>query len=114
MMTAPTTKNELLVLSGLGIRYAVIGSYGTSDGEYHRFDEALTVAREKLRTGHARSFLALRIAAEVINGIGEGTDRELVRFEVYPDRVALVPTGQGGLSDEQKAKTLALPKKRLL
>lgn len=58
--------------------------------------------------------MAIRIEAEVIDGIGCGTDRELVRFEVYADRVVLVPPHQGGLSDEQAARVHALPKGRLL
>lgn len=74
--------------------------------------QARTLA--KLAAGHARAFVAIRIETAIIDGIGDGTERELVRFEVYPDRVALVPDGQGGLSDEQKAKMLALPKKGLL
>lgn len=107
------TATELLVLSGNGIRYAVPGHYGDGD-EFHLFSSALAAAREKLAAGHARAFVAIRIEAEVIDGIGNGADRELVRFEVYRDRVALVPPEQGGLSDAQKAKVLALPKKRLL
>lgn len=94
---------ELLVLSERGLRFGVVGHYGL-------FDEA----REQLAAGHVRAFVAIRIEAEVIDGIGDGTERELIRFEVYPDRVAIVPAGQGGLSDEQKAKARALPKKGLL
>ena len=107
-----STAAELLVLSGSGIRYAVPGHYGEGD-EYHLFSSALADARSKLAAGHARAFVAIRIQAQVIGGIGDGTDRELARFEVYVDRVALVPPGQGGLSDEQKAIALALPKRRL-
>ena len=107
-----STAAELLVLSGRGIRYAVPGHYGEGD-EFHLFSSAIEVARAKLAAG-GRAFVAIRIEATVIDGIGDGTDRELVRFEVYPDRVALVPPNQGGLSDEQKAKALALPRKGLL
>ena len=47
----------------------------------------------------------------MINGIGSGTDCELRRF-VFGDRVALVPTEQGGLSDGQRSSVLALPVQR--
>lgn len=104
---------ELLVLSGHGIRYAVPGHYGEGD-EFHLFSSALVAARLKLAAGHPRAFVAIRISAEVINGIGSGTDRELARFEVYEGCVALVPPDQGGLSDAQKASALALPRKGLL
>ena len=108
-----STPAELLVLSGHGIRFGVPGHYGLFD-ETPTFHGAVEAARANLAKGHARAFVAIRIEAAVIDGIGDGTDRELVRFEIYPDRVALVPIDQGGLSDEQKAKALALPKKDLL
>ncbi len=110
-MIAPSS--ELLVLEGHGIRTGVIGHYGLFD-ETPTLAAAIGIARGKLADGHARSFIAIRIEARLIDGIGDGTERELARFEVYPDRVALVPGGQGGLSDEQKAKAHALPKKGLL
>ena len=104
---------ELLVLSGRGVRTGVIGHYGLFD-ETPTLEAAIAAAREKLTIHHARAFVAIRIEAKLIDGIGDGTETELARFEVYPDRVVLVPGGQGGLSDEQKAKALALPKKSLL
>ena len=113
MNTITSTPTELLVLSGHGIRFGVPGHYGLFD-ETATFDTAVKAARAKLATGHARAFVAIRIEARVIDGIGDGTERELVRFEIYPDRVALVPVDQGGLSDAQKAKALALPRKGLL
>lgn len=113
MNTSTAVPTELLVLSGRGIRIGVLGHYGLFD-ETPDLGAAIKAARAKLAEGHARSFVAIRIEAAVIDGIGDGTDRELARFEVYPDRVALVPVNQGGLSDEQKAKALALPKKGLL
>lgn len=113
MNTITATPTELLVLSGRGIRVGLVGHYGLFD-EAPTLDAAVRAARAKLADGHARTFVAIRIEAKVIDGIGDGTERELVRFEVYPDRVALVPPNQGGLSDEQKAKALALPKKGLL
>ena len=104
---------ELLVLSGHGLRTGVIGPYGLFD-EAPTIAAAIAAARGKLASGHARAFVAIRIEAKLIDGIGDGTERELVRFEVYPRHVALVPGGQGGLSDEQAAKVLALPNKELL
>jgi hypothetical protein len=111
--TITAIPTELLVLSGFGIRFGVPGPYGLFD-EAASFAEAVSVARAKLVKGSMRAFVAIRIEAKVIDGIGDGTERELVRFEIYPDRVALVPAYQGGLSDEQKAKAHELPKKGLL
>ena len=109
MNTSTSVPTELLVLSGQGIRFGLLGHYGLFD-EMPTMRTAIEAARGKLAAGHARAFVAIRIEAEVIDGIGNGTDRELVRFEIYPDRIALVPPNQGGLSDEQKAKAFALPK----
>ena len=109
--TSTSTPNEVLVLSGRGLRVGVIGHYGLFD-EATTLEAAVVIARSKLANGHARAFVAIRIEADIIDGIGDGTDRELARFEVYPDRVALVPDDQGGLSDEQKAKIHKLPKQR--
>ncbi len=106
----PPHKTELLVLSGRGIRFGVPGHYGLFE-ETPTFDDAIKLARGKLAAGHACAYAAIRIEAEVIDGIGDGTDREFARFDVYPDRVALVPRGQGGLSDDQDAKVNSLPKK---
>lgn len=113
MNTSTAIPGELLVLSGRGVRVGVLGHYGLFD-ETPDLAAAIKVARAKLAEGHARAFVAYRIEAAVIDGIGDGTDRELARFEIYHDRVALVPVNQGGLSDEQKAKALALPRKDLL
>lgn len=113
MNTVTSVPTELLVLEGRGLRHGVLGHYGLFD-ETPTLGGAINAAREKLANGHARAFVAIRIEARVIDGIGDGTERELVRFEVYPDRVALVPPDQGGLSDEQTAKVHALPKKGLL
>jgi len=110
---AAAPKTELLVLSGKGLRTGVIGHYGIFD-ETPNLAAAITITREKLAAGHARAFIAIRIEADFAhaNAIGAGTERELARFEVYPDRVALVPVDQGGLTDEQKAKVFELPKGR--
>lgn len=104
---------ELLVVSGRGIRIGVVGHYGLFD-ETPTFAAAVEAARGKLAAGHACATVAIRIEAKLIDGIGDGTDKELVRFDVYPDRVALVPADQGGLSEAQEKKVLALPKKGLL
>jgi len=104
---------ELLVLSGRGIRTGSIGDYGMLH-ETPTLEEAIKLARLDLKNGHPRAFVAMRIEAAVIGGIGDGTECELARFEVYPDRVALVPGGQGGLSDEQKTLVHALPQRGLL
>jgi hypothetical protein len=106
---------ELLVLSGRGIRFGVPSHYGLFD-ETPTFEAAVKTARAYIakHNGNTRGFVAIRIEAEVIDGIGEGTERELVRFEVYPDRVALVPADQGGLSDAQASKVSALPRRGLL
>ena len=100
---------ELLVLSGLGLRFSVPVHDGVGD-EWQTFKAAVDAARAKLHAGHARAFVAIRIAAEVVDGTCEGTDRELARFEVYGDRVVLVPDGQGGLTDAQKDRVMELPK----
>ena len=113
MNTCTAIPGELLVLSGRGVRVGVIGHYGTFT-ETPDLAAAIKIARCELAAGHARAFVAFRIEAAVIGGIGDGTERELVRFEVYPDRAALVPADQGGLSNEQKAKVHSLPKKGLL
>lgn len=125
MNTIAAVPIELLVLSGQGIRIGLVGHYGLFY-EAPTLETAVKAAREKLAAGQARAFVALRIVAKVIDEISQseieyavearrhGTEREVVRFEVYPDRVALVPSNQGGLSDEQKAKALALPQKGLL
>jgi hypothetical protein len=106
-------KAELFVLSGRGIRTGRIDDYGIFD-ETPSLVAAIILARRNLAAGHAREFVAIRIEARLIGGIGDGAECELARFEVYPDRVVLVPDGQGGLSDEQKAKVHVLPKKGLL
>jgi hypothetical protein len=109
---APKTV-ELLVLSGKGVRTGVVGHYGLFE-ETPNLAAAIAIARQNLAKGHACATVAIRIEAKLIDGIGDGTDRELVRFEVYSDRVTLVPANQGGLSDAQAAKVHALPKKGLL
>jgi hypothetical protein len=111
----PSSPAELLVLSGRGIHIGRVGHYGTFE-ETSTFEEAVKIARVKRADKQVRAFVAIRIEAAVIDGIspGIGTQTELARFEVYPDRVVLVPTGQGGLSNEQRDKVHLLPKKSLL
>lgn len=108
-----TERSTLLVLSHRGVRIGVVGHYGLFD-EVPTFKDAVHHCRAKLANGHARSFVAIRVEAAVIDGFGDGVDRELARFEAYPDRVVLVPPDQGGLDDTQKARVHALPKGQLL
>jgi hypothetical protein len=108
-----TPPPELLVLSGRGIRFGVPGHYGLFE-ETPTLEAAIGKAREHLATGHANACVAIRIEAKLIDGIGDGTDREFARFEVYPDRVVLVPKGQGGLTKDQETKARALRKDGLL
>ena len=110
-MSLIAPSKELLVLSGRGVRTGLIGHYALFD-ETPTLEAAITAARGQLALGHARQFVAIRIEADVIGGIGDGTEWELARFEVYPDRVALVTGDQGGLTDEQQAQAHALPKTR--
>jgi hypothetical protein len=91
---APPAPVELLVLSDRGIRFGVPGHYGLFE-ETPTFEAAVEIARRNLANGHACACVAIRIEAKLIDGIGDGTDCELVRFEVYPDRVTLVPRTQG-------------------
>lgn len=107
----PSAPVELLVLSGRGVRFGLVGDYGLFN-EAPTLPVAIAAARVQLAAGHARAFVAIRIEADLIDGIGDGIECELARFEIYPDRVVLVPRGQGGLSEEQKAKVHALPKTR--
>ncbi len=112
-----TAAMELLVLSGRGIRVGVIGDYGLFN-EHVTLIGAVAAARQELAAGHTCAFVAIRIEATFAHDpsarIGSGTERELARFEVYPDRVTLVPPQQGGLSAEQRERVCALPKKGLL
>lgn len=111
-MIAPS--EQLLVLSKRGVRTGVIGHYGLFD-EHPTLEAAIAAARDKLASGSALAFVAIRIEAAYAHDkatrIGDGIECELARFEVYPDRVVLVPGAQGGLTDEQKAAAHALSKK---
>jgi hypothetical protein len=100
----------LHVLSGRGIRFGIVGHYGLFD-ETPTLVDAIIKARINLARGHGNACIAIRIEADLIDGIGDGIDRELARFQVYPDRVVLVPSDQGGLSEVQEAKALAHPQK---
>lgn len=111
--------NVLHVVSGSGIRVGIVGHYGTLE-LFTTFEAAVHEARRRLAVSQAkahqvyRACVAFRIEAVTIGGLGSGTETELARFEVYADRVTLVPPGQGGLSDAQRAKVHALPMKGLL
>lgn len=81
--------------------------------EYATFEEALAAAREEQRPlswgGHTRAWVMLRQSARFAGGneIASGSEHELLRYEVYPDRVALCHEGTGGMSFEQRADVLA-------
>jgi len=99
---------ELLVLHKQGLRWGIPGHYGLFE-EHPSFEAALAAARGKLAAGHARQFVVLRIEARTLNTAPAiGTHRALVSFEIYPDRVVLVPPDKGGMSDEQRDQVLAL------
>lgn len=112
---------EILIPKLGAVRWTVPGSYGDQkiggNWSWVTFDQAVAAARSEIHRfdypgqnpdhTYSRAFVALRVEADCVGGImGCGTDREILRFEVFRDRVALVPQGQGGLSDEQKAQVL--------
>jgi len=93
------------------IYWTVPGDYSSGD-EFSTFEKAVAHARAKQRRidipqiesepRWSRVFVALRQTCRYApTGVGSGQDAEVLRWEVYPDRVALVPAGQGGLSSEQ-------------
>lgn len=94
---------------------------GNPHPEYASFDDAVAGARDRQsridldwpsRAGHAprysREFVALRQKCTYApqEGVASGNDRELLRWEVFPECVVLVPDGQGGLTDEQRDAAL--------
>lgn len=88
------------------VRFSVPEHY-TSGPEFDNFAEAVAYARKT----PGRSCVAMR-QHWTVPGENGSRDSEILRWEVYPDRVVLVPKGQGGLSDEQAeaAKACHLPK----
>lgn len=97
--------------------YWTVPSHYSSGEEFGTFEEAVAAARagqvEFTYPGQgenggdlvtrSRACVALRQSCRYApqTGVGTGNDCEILRWEVYPDRVALVPEGQGGLTDEQ-------------
>lgn len=81
--------------------------------EYPSFAAAIVGARERQRPlpwgGHTREFVALRQRSTYAppQRPGSGADRELLRWEVFPSCVVLVPEGAGGLSEAQRDAVLA-------
>ena len=112
-------KDKLLMPKPGGVRWTVPGSYGdqkiAGKWSWPTFDEAVAAARSEISRidypgqtpDHAftRAFVALRAEADIVSDYG--TDCEIMRFEVFQDRVVLVPENQGGLSDEQAAAAKA-------
>jgi hypothetical protein len=102
-------------------RFVVTGHYGTErevSGRtwWRSLWEAVDAARGAT-PAYARSFVDLR--ADVrwhreSSDAAVGADLVLLRFEVLPDRVVLVPRGQGGLTDEQRDQSavVALAERR--
>lgn len=93
------------------IYWTVPGHYSPGD-EFSTFEEAVEHARaQQVRIDipqieseprWSRECVALRQSCRYApKGIGSGQDAEVLRWEVYPDRVALVPAGQGGLNTKQ-------------
>lgn len=93
------------------IYWTVPGHYSSGD-EFATFAEAVAHARAKQERidipqierepRWSRAFVTLRQSCRYASGgIGIGNDAEILRWEVYQDRVALVPTGQGGMTAEQ-------------
>lgn len=93
------------------IYWTVPGNYSPGE-EFSTFEEAVAHARAKQvridipqiesEPRWSRVSVALRQSCRyAAGGIGIGNDCEILRWEVYPDRVALVPEGQGGMTAEQ-------------
>jgi hypothetical protein len=112
-----------------GVRFTVPSSYGDAsiDGRtwWPTFEEAVAACRSKIErfpypgqapksefdivedgvlVTYSRGTVALRAAVNYapFDGLSSGTDRELMRWEVTPNVVVLVPEGQGGLTMEQR------------
>lgn len=104
---------DIEIVSREGIRFVVPGHYGGQeiDGQssWPSFASAVTAARSTIRVisgidplHNTRAFVTLRMGAVYANG--GGCDREVLRWEVFHDRVVMVPADQGGLSDDQKTR----------
>ncbi len=106
---------DLLILTGTGLRFTVpgLGAYGQEiDGRRHwdNFADAVKAAQSTIRRidypglvperhDYTRACIDVRVNATA-------GDYPILRFEVFRDRVVVVPHGQGGLTDEQKAEAL--------
>ncbi len=102
---------DLLILTGTGLRFTVpgLGAYGQEiDGRRHwdNFTDAVKAAQSTIRRidyaghhGYTRACIDVRVNATA-------GDYPILRFEVFRDRVVVVPHGQGGLTDEQKTEAL--------
>lgn len=101
----------------LGVRFTVPSHYGDActDGrwDWPTFEEAVTAARSTIETldyGRAgrrdsRAFVALRQGSRYAapTSAGSGVDEELLRWEVFRDRVVLQPPGRGLTDAESDA-----------
>jgi hypothetical protein len=113
-MTDTETTQQIQVVER--IYWTVPGNYSPGP-EFATFEEAVAAAREKQQRidipqiesepRWSRACVALRQSCRYAPiGTASGNDSEILRWEVYPDRVALVPKGQGGLSTEQAQEVI--------
>lgn len=115
-------RSPVEIVAREGVRFTVPGPYGDQKigGRWSRpsFEEAVAAARSTIRRieypgqhpdhVYTRACVALRMStdyAEIFEH-SSGTDSERLRWEVFRDRVVLVPPEQGGLTDEQKSVAL--------
>jgi hypothetical protein len=108
-MTDTDTTQPLQVVERI---YWTVPAHYTSGEEFSTFEDAFAHARAtqvridipqiESEPRWSRACVALRQTCRYApGGISVGNDCEILRWEVYPDRVALVPKGQGGLTTEQ-------------
>lgn len=97
------------------VYWTVCSSYGIGD-EYPSFEAAVEAARAGIQefnygldtVNYSRAFVALRQKSNYPadrESPASGIDHELRRWEAFLDRTVLIPEGQGGLTDEQRART---------
>lgn len=107
------------IVASEGVRFTAPGSYGDQEiggvRSWLDFASAVAAARSTIKRfdypgskpDHAfsRAFVALRVSSKYAQVVSmtSGVDREVMRWEVFRDRVVIVPPGQGGLSAEQSS-----------
>lgn len=98
------------------VYWTVCGTYSKGE-EFETFEAAVEAAREKIETfdypsgsRDSRAFVALRQDARYAPQAtaSSGCDCELLRWEVFRDRVVQTPSGKGGLTDAQRGATAEL------